>query len=209
MIMGSYSKFQGDLKKGKIYEKKASEYFDYKKIHYPEGCFKDYDFIIDDKIKIEVKSDTSASRTGNLAIEYECNGKPSGISSTKADYYVYFINHPDHDEVYLIPIKDLVDICKSKGFKVSGGDGNRSRMYLVKKEFYKKYITKEKKHKPLDNEINEIEEPNYIMPFGKYKGMDLKEVYKKDKKYLLWLNGLEWFNNFKNLKNQIKTLEEN
>lgn len=29
--------------------------------------------------------------------------------------------------------------------------------------------------------------PKYDFKFGKYKGHSLKEVFKKDKKYLLWL----------------------
>lgn len=47
----------------------------------------------DDKIKLEVKKDDWAARTGNLALEFECRGKPSGILTTKADFYCFVIGH--------------------------------------------------------------------------------------------------------------------
>ena len=40
----------------------------------------------EDRAKIEVKSERDWwSRTGNIAIEVECNGKPSGLTVTQAD----------------------------------------------------------------------------------------------------------------------------
>ena len=40
--------------------------------------------------KIEVKSERDVwKRTGNIAIEYECYGKPSGINATEADYWFH------------------------------------------------------------------------------------------------------------------------
>jgi hypothetical protein len=38
---------------------------------------------------IEVKCDRIAVKTGNVYIEYESRGKPSGISTSQADYWVY------------------------------------------------------------------------------------------------------------------------
>lgn len=137
-------KFRRDLERGKKYEKIALSYFKYEKVYFPKGKCKEYDFILDDKIKIEVKSDRLASSTGNLAIEYKCNGKPSGIFASEADYYIYFINYQEHDDCYKIPLKDLKDICRKQGRKISGGDGNRSRMYLVKKEHFINYQMRRK-----------------------------------------------------------------
>ena len=37
---------------------------------------------------IEVKFDFACYRTGNFYIEYESRGKPSGIATTKADYWM-------------------------------------------------------------------------------------------------------------------------
>jgi len=42
--------------------------------------------------KIEVKTDARASETGNLFVEYECRGKPSGIETTKATAWVFVID---------------------------------------------------------------------------------------------------------------------
>ena len=127
-----------------------------------KGNFKPYDLIITHKsktYKIEVKSDRQAGKTGNMAIEYECNGKPSGITTTEADYYVYFIIYMDEiqedglprEECYKIPIKKLIKIAK-ECHNVRGGDGNRSCMYLVHKSLVKKYlINKIQNFNPLYN----------------------------------------------------------
>ena len=40
-------------------------------------------------VTIEVKEDFLWQRTGNVAVEYMQRGKPTGISSSTADYYVY------------------------------------------------------------------------------------------------------------------------
>ena len=111
-----------------------------------KGYFKEYDLIItkdNNETRIEVKSDRHASKTGNLAIEYECNNKPSGITSTEADYYIYFIVHPDRDETYKIPIDDLKNLVKDCR-KVSGGDGNRSKMYLLHRTKIQNYLVERK-----------------------------------------------------------------
>ena len=136
--MSAYNKFHKDLKQGQKYETKCLEYLDYDSVIHKKGYFKEYDLTIfknGHPIKIEVKSDRQASKTGNLAIEYECNNNPSGITSTKADYWVYFVVYPDREECYKIPIDDLKNIIKDCR-KVSGGDGYKSRMYLLNKNNY-------------------------------------------------------------------------
>jgi hypothetical protein len=100
------NKFKMNLNQGKKYEKIALEYLKYDTVEHIEGNFKEYDFIISKdniKYKYEVKSDRQASITGNLAIEYEYNKKPSGISSSLADFWIYFIVYEDKEECYKIP----------------------------------------------------------------------------------------------------------
>ena len=83
----SNEKFMRDLARGHIYEKRSLLYLDYDEYKFMEGYHKEYDLEItkdNKKIKVEVKSDKQASHTGNLAIEYECNNKPSGITSSTA-----------------------------------------------------------------------------------------------------------------------------
>lgn len=141
------SKFQNQLSQGQKYEKKCLNYLEYDSVKHMKGYFKEYDLIItkgEEEIKIEVKSDRQASKTGNLAIEYECNKKPSGITSTEADYWIYFIVHPDRDECYKIPIDDLKNLVKDCR-KVSGGDGMRSRMYLLHRTKIQNYLVEKLK----------------------------------------------------------------
>ena len=129
-----YSKFQKQLKQGQRYEKEILKYLPHDTYHIKDGYFKDYDVeLYKDNIKstVEVKSDRQAPLTGNMAIECEYNNQPSGITSTKADYFVYFVVHKDRDECYCFPTEELREICKTSR-KVSGGDGGRSKMYLVK-----------------------------------------------------------------------------
>ena len=143
----SFQKFNEQLSQGQKYEKKCLEYLEYDTVVHKEGYFKEYDLVINKDgvdIKIEVKSDRQASRTGNLAIEYECNKKPSGITSTEADYWIYFIVYPDRDECYIIPIEKLRELVKSC-HKVRGGDGMRSKMFLLNKEKVKEFI-RDKRH---------------------------------------------------------------
>lgn len=140
--MATYNKFQKDLETGHYYEERSLLYLDYDTVEHKKGYFKEYDLEIvkDGKtITIEVKSDKQASRTGNLAIEYECNNKPSGITSSTADFWIYFIVFEDHEEVYKVSLEKLKKIAK-KCRKVSGGDNMLSRMYLVPKNKLSKYL---------------------------------------------------------------------
>ena len=191
------NKFQKDLATGQEYEKRSLLYLDYDTYKFIEGYFKEYDLeITKDGLKttIEIKSDKQASLTGNLAIEYECNKKPSGISTTTADFWIYFIvydriidgvNH-SREECYKIPTDELRKLVK-KCHKVSGGDGNRSRMYLLKKSVVQKFLTK-----PLDliNFKNKKNLDLYIKPT-----MSNQEAKTKDQKPLSFTQRLiEEFN---------------
>ena len=108
-------KFDIDLSYGKVREKMVAE-------------------MLQDK-KIEVKSERDVwMRTGNIAIEYECYGKPSGINATESDYW--FHNLCVGDEVFatlVFDVNSLKRIIDTLDYKktVSGGDNNASRMYLL------------------------------------------------------------------------------
>ena len=85
--------------------------------------------------KIEVKSERGMwMKTGNICIEYQSYGKPSGIEATEADFW--FHNLCIGDDIFCTLVFDVpklkklvkkLDYLKS----VSGGDHNASRMYLV------------------------------------------------------------------------------
>jgi hypothetical protein len=85
--------------------------------------------------KIEVKSDRRTQETGNVYIEYWSRGKPSGISTSQSDYYVYKVAE---DEAIIIStsklkqkLKQLVNEGKAR-MDVKGGDNNTSRGILCK-----------------------------------------------------------------------------
>jgi hypothetical protein len=85
--------------------------------------------------KIEVKSERDLwQKTGNIAIEYESYGKPSGIHSTEADYWFHNLCIGEDTFATLVfETKSLKRIIDKLDYKrtVSGGDNMASRMYLL------------------------------------------------------------------------------
>jgi hypothetical protein len=85
--------------------------------------------------KIEVKSEKDLwQKSGNICIEYESWGKPSGIRATESDYWFHNLCVGDNEFCTLVfktdVLKTIVD--KLDTFKtVSGGDHKASRMFLV------------------------------------------------------------------------------
>ena len=108
-------KFDIDLEYGKVREQQVAD-------------------MLQDK-KIEVKSEREVwQKTGNIAIEYECYGKPSGINATESDYW--FHNLCIGDETFATLVFDTASLKRiisnlDKKRSVSGGDNNASRMYLL------------------------------------------------------------------------------
>jgi hypothetical protein len=104
------AKFEKDLETGQLYEKKALQLIqkDYPKAYIEEGYFLEWDIYIPElEIGVEVKSDAQYKKTGNFYVEYECNGKPSGISATKAYYYYIYL-----DKLYILKTDDLKEKCR-------------------------------------------------------------------------------------------------
>ena len=85
--------------------------------------------------KIEVKSERDMwQRTGNIAIEYESYGKPSGIDATESDYWFHNLCVGEDTFCTLVfNTESLKKIIGNLDYKrsVSGGDNNASRMYLL------------------------------------------------------------------------------
>lgn len=81
--------------------------------------------------KIEVKTDKQATRTGNVYVEFESRGKPSGISTSEADYYCFVISP---DSFILISSTKLKERCRKylgTSRERKGGDSNTSRGILL------------------------------------------------------------------------------
>lgn len=92
----------------------------------------------------EVKSDRYIHKTNNICIEYMSNGIYSGISKTKANYYIIFsIKNSVIEEVYKIPVKFIKKYIEKNTLKsIRCGYNKLSCCYLINKDVFKKY----KKH---------------------------------------------------------------
>lgn len=130
--------FEDDLKTGhraEAYILKQLKEFDptvkrlatgYEKNHNELG----YD-IAGDEATYEVKYDITSKQTGNVAIEYMNNGKPSGISTTKADYWVY-VYHLDNWVWQMMYVEEFKRQLKENNFqRKTGGDGNKSSLLII------------------------------------------------------------------------------
>ena len=136
--------FIQDLPFGNTYETLFVEKYhsDANKIVKPGGRFKLYDVCIDD-VKYEVKADRQAYKSGNIAIEYECSGVASGIITTTADFYAYFIVFPEGMyHLYMLPTFLLRKYISQEKYHrvVSGGDGWRAKMYLFDISLFENYL---------------------------------------------------------------------
>ena len=76
---------------------------------------------------------------GTLLIEFESEGKPSGISTTKADFFVIVVKKSK--EFWIIKTENLkrVILMNEKYIQVCG-DNNSSKAYLILKEKNRKFF---------------------------------------------------------------------
>ena len=88
--------------------------------------------------KVEVKTERDIwEKTGNIAIEMRCKGKPSGISTTESDVWIHLLSvNSVIKGGFLFKVGELKDkikkLHKSGGLKiVMGGDDNVSQMALL------------------------------------------------------------------------------
>ena len=84
---------------------------------------------------VECKTDKLCQRTGNVFIEFEDAGKPSGISITKANFYAFCLFKPERNRQIwvLIPTTILKKLMKKYPIK-NGGDNWEARGHIVPKE---------------------------------------------------------------------------
>lgn len=84
--------------------------------------------------RVELKSESFQwERTGNICIEFESRGQPSGIAVTEADYWVHELKRDGETLVYLMfPIERLKQLCRKAGRVVhgAGDDGAQSVVIL-------------------------------------------------------------------------------
>ncbi len=135
--------FTEDLILGELYQKRFLQLIEFDESEMAKGNFKPWDLRIihkNEQIFFEVKADKAASRTGNLAIEFECSGRPSGVNVTSCDYWIHFV--VGKNRYYMIPIMDLRQAIADKKFSkiVKGGDGYRAQMYLFNENVFEEFL---------------------------------------------------------------------
>ena len=88
--------------------------------------------------KLEVKSERGQwQETGNIAVELSSRGKPSGLVTTKANWWVTTLNDGDKVKgIIMLPIADMKKHTKAivksgRGKVVMGGDDDTSELALI------------------------------------------------------------------------------
>ena len=88
--------------------------------------------------KHELKSETFQwEQTGNIAIEYACDGEPSGIAVTEADMWVHELRRNGKTLMYLmVPMERMKELARDayrRGeYHEGGGDKGRFSNVLLK-----------------------------------------------------------------------------
>lgn len=103
--------FRYDLEVGVTYERRLGE--------------------ILNKKKIEVKTDFKALKTGNVFVEYECRGRPSGLCTTEADYYCFFISDTTFIMIETEKLKEVARFYWNTPRNTKGGDHDLSKGILI------------------------------------------------------------------------------
>lgn len=150
--MGNYS-FEADLAVAKQTERDVAE-----KLRYYFGIDLEFAFdntnaydigcTIDGKtFTFEVKEDFKCMNTGNVCVEFECRGKPSGIATSKANFIIYKIHEsPVNFGYYMCSTRILRDMIAAQSyFRIfdAGGDaGSNTKGYLFKLAVYKSFTDK-------------------------------------------------------------------
>jgi len=92
-------------------------------------------YVPETKTKIEVKSDVYSNKTGNFVIETSWGGRPSALTTSTADFWVFF----DRYKLIWITKKQIKKAIKESGVKLvtfTGGTDIKSKTaYLVPKYF--------------------------------------------------------------------------
>jgi hypothetical protein len=136
--------FNRDLKAGKGVEHEVCNHL---KKRYPDtyvvdGYCKEWDIVIPEIGRtVEVKQDEKSNFTGNFLIEIEFGGKPSALSTSKADWYILV----DKNYYYIVQtdilrwlVRDYLtneygELYTPASF-VGAGDITPKRAYLIPKD---------------------------------------------------------------------------
>jgi hypothetical protein len=137
--MGNYN-FGVDLKVAGVTEKQVGQYLAENcgatSITYNHDNRYDLKMFMGDRFwTVEIKEDFMCAKTGNVAVEFESRGKPSGINSSQADMYIYVIHTAQGIKYLALHTKTLKRIITHGDYfrSVTGGDeGSETKSYLFK-----------------------------------------------------------------------------
>lgn len=98
------------------------------------GLLAELEFARMAELKFEVKHDPMGAETGSMALEFECNGKPSGIEATTADVWVHRFS--ETGPFVMFHVERLRDTARqfreAHPHRVkNGGDGMRAKVVLM------------------------------------------------------------------------------
>jgi hypothetical protein len=113
-LLNNDKRFDLDLQYGQVFEQKVA------------------DMLQNSTIEVKTEREKWKS-TGNIVIEFESRGKPSGIATTEADYWFHNLALGEDIVMTLVfPTKILKNyIIQAMPRVVRGGDNNTSRLYLL------------------------------------------------------------------------------
>jgi hypothetical protein len=103
-----------------------------------------HDLLMDksgEQITYEVKTDVLTrpeSDTTNMFVEFECRGNPSGIDTSKAEWFVTYFKH--FRELWYIKTDELTTLLNDIDCKVidqAGDGGSNTKGYLLPRYQYK------------------------------------------------------------------------
>jgi len=106
----------------------------------------------EEPVTFEVKTDYwekdwDKGGSGNMAIEYKCRGKPSGIRKTMATHFAYYFPNISDKHLWVIEVKNLKNLLKECDFKrVKGGetyydsDEKVAKLFLFNRFDYKEWF---------------------------------------------------------------------
>ncbi len=99
--------------------------------------------LTDFEIKTDIYCKCKKTDTGNIAVEIRYRDNPSGVSSSTADYFVYYFIHLKKNNLWFISMDDLRMFIKKniKDLKVvKGGDNSWSELVLIPRRKYFKHF---------------------------------------------------------------------
>jgi hypothetical protein len=104
------------------------------------NAYKGYDiWLPEENYGIEVKYDPKSTETGNIVVEIEMSGKPSGLMTTTAKYWVFY----DDDMFMQISTRNIIKcifINKLIYREFTGpGDKYAKKAFLIPKNILYKY----------------------------------------------------------------------